>query len=86
MLLRGIHMQKASSENFSMTGKNIIRTSPDFWYFNPGYIYDPTNGVNTISSISNGVDANMNYSMISYLFRVNYTYKSKYILTSDISP
>jgi TonB-linked SusC/RagA family outer membrane protein len=78
----GYTMQRASSENFSMTGKNIIRTSPDFWYFNPGYIYDPTNGVNTISSISNGVDANLNYSMISYLFRVNYTYKSKYILTA----
>jgi TonB-linked SusC/RagA family outer membrane protein len=78
----GYTMQKASSENFSLTGKNIIRTSPDFWYFNPGYIYDPTNGVNTISSISNGVDANLNYSMISYLFRVNYTYKSKYILTA----
>jgi TonB-linked SusC/RagA family outer membrane protein len=78
----GYTMQKATSENFSMSGRNIIRTSPDFWYFNPGYIYDPTNGVNTISSISNGVDANLNYSMISYLFRVNYTYKSKYILTS----
>jgi len=78
----GYTMQKASSEYFSMTGKNIIRTSPDFWYFNPSYIYDPNNSVNTISSISNGVDANQNYSMLSYLFRVNYTYNSKYILTA----
>ena len=75
-------MQKATSENFSMTGKNIIRTSPDFWYFNPNYIYDPTNGVNTLGSISNGVDAGQNYSMMSYLFRANYTYNSKYILTA----
>lgn len=77
----GYTMQRASSENFSMTGKNIIRTSPDFWYFNPGYIYDPSNGVNTLGSISNGVDPNINYSMMSYLFRLNYTYQSKYILT-----
>jgi len=78
----GYTMQRASSESFSMTGKNIIRTSPDFWYFSPSYIYDPNNSVNTLSSISNGVDANQNYSMLSYLFRVNYTYNSKYILTA----
>ena len=78
----GFTMQKSSSENFSMTGRNIIRTSPDFWYFNPSYIYDPNNGVNTISTISNGVDPNLFYSMMSYLFRVNYTYNSKYLLTA----
>jgi TonB-linked SusC/RagA family outer membrane protein len=78
----GYTMQRASSENFSMTGKNIIRTSPDFWYFDPSYISDPNNGVNQVSSISNGVDVNQNYSMLSYLFRVNYTYNSKYILTA----
>ena len=78
----GYTMQKASSEFFSLTGKNIIRTSPDFWYFNPNYIYDPNNEVNTLSSISNGVDPNQNFSMISYLFRANYTYNSKYILTA----
>ena len=81
-IVSGYTMQKASSENFSMTGRNIVRTSPDFWYFNPNYIYDPTNGVNTLGSISNGVDPNQNYSMISYLFRANYTYNSKYILTA----
>lgn len=81
-IVGGYTMQKASSENFSISGRNIIRTSPDFWYFNPNYIYDPTNGVNTLGSISNGVDANLNFSMISYLFRVNYTYNSKYILTA----
>jgi TonB-linked SusC/RagA family outer membrane protein len=81
-IVSGYTMQKATSENFSMTGKNIIRTSPDFWYFNPNYIYDPTNGVNTLGTISNGVDPNLNYSMISYLFRANYTYNSKYILTA----
>ncbi len=78
----GYTMQRTTSENFSISGKNIIRTSPDFWYFNPNYIYDPTSGVNTISSISNGVDPNQNYAMMSYLFRANYTYDSRYILTA----
>lgn len=78
----GYTMQEASSEFFSMTGKNIIRTSPNFWYFDPNYIYDPNNGVNTIGAISNGVDPNLNFSIISYLARVNYVYNSKYILTA----
>ena len=81
-IVSGYTMQKATSEKFSMTGKNIIRTSSDFWYFNPNYIYDPTNGVNTVSTIYDEVDPNQNYSMISYLFRANYTYNSKYILTA----
>ncbi len=78
----GYTMQAASSESYNMTGKNIIRTSPDFWYFNPNYIYDPNNSVNTLSSITNTVDPNIYFSMISYLFRVNYTIKSKYLLTA----
>jgi TonB-linked SusC/RagA family outer membrane protein len=78
----GYTMQEASSENFSISGRNIIRTSPDFWYINPLYIYDPNNNVNTLSAISNTVDPNLYFSMISYLFRVNYTYNSKYILTA----
>jgi TonB-linked SusC/RagA family outer membrane protein len=78
----GYTMQEASSEFYSMTGKNIIRTSPNFWYFSPNYIYDPNNGVNTLGDISNGVDPNLNFSIISYLARVNYVYNSKYILTA----
>ncbi len=81
-IVGGYTMQEASSENFSITGKNIIRTSPDFWYINPIYIYDPNNNVNTLSAISNTVDPNLNFSMISYLFRANYSYNSKYILTA----
>jgi TonB-linked SusC/RagA family outer membrane protein len=78
----GYTMQASSSEFFGIQGSNIIRTSPDFWYINPSYVYDPNNGVNTISTISNGVDPNLYYSMMSYLFRVNYTYNSKYLLTA----
>jgi len=78
----GYTMQEATSENFSMTGKNIIRTSENFWYFDPNYIYDPNNGVNTLGDISNGVDPNQYFSIISYLGRINYVYNSKYILTA----
>jgi TonB-linked SusC/RagA family outer membrane protein len=78
----GFTMQEASSEKFNMTGKNIIRTSPEFWYFNPNYIYDQNNGVNTLSSITNTVDPAWYFSMISYLFRINYTLNSKYLLTA----
>ena len=78
----GYTMQESSSENLSLTGNNVIRDGSDFWYILPSYIYDEGNSVNTLSDIKNEVDANLNYSMISYLFRANYTYDGKYILTS----
>lgn len=70
----GYTMQNTSSENLSLTGKNILRNDPNFWYINSTNVYDP--------GVSNNVDDNKYYSMISYLFRVNYTYNSKYILTA----
>jgi TonB-linked SusC/RagA family outer membrane protein len=81
-LLAGYTMQESSSEYLNLTGNNIIRQESDFWYLKPAYFVDAGNNVNTVNSISNGVDANLNYSMISYLFRANYTYAGKYILTS----
>lgn len=80
--LAGYTMQKTRSEFFNLQGANIIRDSENFWYINPAYILDEANNVNTLSSIYNGVDANQYYSMISYLFRINYTYNSRYILTA----
>ena len=81
-ILAGYTMQESKSENLSLTGNNIIRDESDFWYILPSYVLDEGNQVNTIASISNGVDDNLNYSMISYLFRANYTFDGKYILTS----
>jgi TonB-linked SusC/RagA family outer membrane protein len=78
--LAGYTMQDAKSEYMNTEGKNLIRGNSDFWYIQPGYIYDPTNSVNTISSFTNGVGDY--YSMISYLFRVNYTFNQRYILTA----
>jgi TonB-linked SusC/RagA family outer membrane protein len=81
-VMAGYTMQESMSENFSLTGNNVIRDGSDFWYIKPSYILDEGSGVNTLESIVNNVDANLNYSMISYLFRANYTYDGKYILTS----
>lgn len=78
--LAGYTMQDASSEYMNTEGKNLKRDDPDFWYIKPIYIYDPTNSVNTIASFTNGVG--QYYSMISYLFRVNYTFHQRYILTA----
>jgi TonB-linked SusC/RagA family outer membrane protein len=78
----GYTMQRTRSEWFSMTGANIIRDGESFWYINPSYISDPSNDVNTVNTIGNSVDANLYYSMISYLFRINYTFADKYIITA----
>ena len=80
--LLGYTMQNTSSEFFSMTGANIIRDGENFWYINPSYVDDPANDVYTVNYLNNSVDANLYYSMISYLFRVNYTYDGRYILTA----
>ena len=77
----GYTMQNTTSEKFELPGENVLRDGEDFWYINPSYIVDPNNNVNTVARIKNSVDANLYYSMISYLFRVNYTYNSKYLLT-----
>lgn len=78
----GYTMQNTTSEWFSITGANIIRDGESFWYINPSYIQDPANDIDNVNTIANGVDLGLNYSMISYLFRVNYTLKNKYILTA----
>jgi TonB-linked SusC/RagA family outer membrane protein len=80
-LVTGYTMQESTSEFMGIPGENVLRDGQDFWYISPSYIYDPANNVNTIQSISNGVDAGLYYSMISYLFRANYSLDNKYIAT-----
>lgn len=81
-VLGGYTMQNTTSEMFSLTGANIIRDSENFWYINPAYVDDPANDVNTVNLLKNEVDANLYYSMISYLFRANYSFNNKYIFTA----
>lgn len=80
--LAGYTMQNSSSEFFSLTGANIIRNGENFWYIAPNYVYDPSNDVSTVNQLSNGVDASLYYSMLSYLFRLNYSFDRRYILTA----
>ncbi|MDA3942187.1 MAG: TonB-dependent receptor [Bacteroidetes bacterium] len=77
----GFTMQKIRSEEFRLAGQNLIRDAEDFWYIQPPYIIDEGNNINMLESIFNGVDANQYYSMISYLFRTNYTFDNRYIAT-----
>ncbi len=72
----GYTMQQAASEYFNIPAANIIRDGRDFWY-----ISGLTNLSTTYLSIINGVDPGQYYSMMSYLFRTNYTYDSKYLFT-----
>ncbi len=81
-VVAGYTMQNTTSEEIRLPGANIIRNTEDFWYISPSYILDEASGVNTLQSIYNGVDPNQYYSMISYLFRANYTYDGKYIVTA----
>ncbi len=82
-IVAGYTMQDVTSENLQIRGENLIRNSRDFWYIQPIYLYDPTNHVNTINGndFKNEVDKSNFFSMISYLFRINYTINQKYIIT-----
>lgn len=77
----GYTMQRSSSEFIGLAGQNILRNDRDFWYILPPYILDETNNINMLQSIFNGVDANLYYSMISYLGRLNYTFDNRFIGT-----
>lgn len=78
----GYTMQETTSENTGFSGRNILRDGSDFWYIEPSYIIDEANNINMLQDIYNRVDPNQYYSMISYLFRMNYTFRNKYILTA----
>ncbi len=74
----GYTMQNTNSNYMNASGENIIRDGEDFWYLNKNNLFG--SGIN--GDFSNGIDANLYYSMISYLFRANYTFDNKYILTA----
>ncbi len=78
----GYTMQKIRSESLSLAGQNLIRDGEDFWYIEPPYVIDEANNINMLQNIFNGVDPNLYYNMVSYLFRANYTYDNRYILTA----
>jgi TonB-linked SusC/RagA family outer membrane protein len=76
----GFTMQQSQGESLGISGQNLIRNYQDFWYINPINVYDPSNNVNTVGSIFNGVGDY--YSMMSFLGRINYTFNNRYIITT----
>lgn len=72
----GFTMQESSSENVSLGMENLLRPTEDFWYVN---IF-PNRATNSYAY--NGVNPAFNFSMLSYLGRINYTFNQKYLLTA----
>lgn len=73
-VVAGYTMQESSSENVGLLGQNLLRPGEDFWYINP-------NNINP-NEVNNNVDAGLNFSMLSLLFRANYTFNDKYLFTA----
>jgi TonB-linked SusC/RagA family outer membrane protein len=69
----GYTAQESRSENFSIGSQNIIRDSEDFWFINANNILP--------NSVSNQPSFRDNFSIVSYLFRANYSFDSRYLLT-----
>ncbi|MFZ9504678.1 MAG: SusC/RagA family TonB-linked outer membrane protein, partial [Cyclobacteriaceae bacterium] len=72
----GYTMQESSSENVFLGAQNLLRPIQDFWYVN---IFPNLPSPNFAE---NGVNPGFNYSMMSYLFRANYTFRDRYLLTA----
>ena len=72
----GYTMQESSSEDVFLGAQNLLRPDQDFWYVN---IFPNLPSPNFSS---NGVNPAFNYSMLSSLFRTNYTFKDRYLLTA----
>jgi len=68
--LAGFTLQKFQSEAFYGGAENLIRGESDMWYLDLGEVLTEKIGNN--ASIS---------SMMSYLFRINYTFREKYLCT-----
>ncbi|HUM46196.1 MAG TPA: SusC/RagA family TonB-linked outer membrane protein, partial [Chitinophagales bacterium] len=72
--LAGYTMQETTSEFLGASAMNVLGDTKNLWYLNADNI-NPT-------TIVNGVNDDQNYAIISYLFRLNYTFNSKYLLTA----
>jgi TonB-linked SusC/RagA family outer membrane protein len=70
--LAGFTLQKTTSEFLSGSVQNLIGTDPSLWYLNAGETLTGTQRVGNGGSIS---------TIASYLFRTNYSYQDKYLVT-----
>ena len=74
-ILAGYTMQRLRSNIIGLAAENIINDASNLWYINKSNI-NP-------NSVQNEVDADYNYSLLSYLCRVNYTLDNKYLFTAS---
>lgn len=70
-LLAGLTFQDFVSEDLGGSRINIPGTTRELWYLNAGQSDGQTN-----------FNTSFSWGMISYLFRANYTYKDRYLLTA----
>jgi TonB-linked SusC/RagA family outer membrane protein len=81
-LLAGFTFQNTENELVNLLGDNIIREGEDFWYINPSNI-NPNGLANPgATDVINGVDPASYYTIVSNLFRANYTFKDRYLFTA----
>ncbi len=70
-VLLGLTMQQDKGENFSASAKNLIRDNREFWYV---FVND-----NPRNNLSNSA---LTTALASYLARINYAFKDRYLLTA----
>lgn len=71
-VLGGTTSQVYNSENLSGTGRALIGDTDEFLFLAAATSDEPSNS-----------NTSFQWSMLSYLFRVNYTYKDKYLFTGS---
>jgi len=74
-LLAGFTMQENRQNEVRQFIESLVREDPRFWNFKAG---DPSTVV-----LENVGDAPFKSTLLSYLFRVNYTWQEKYLLTAS---
>ena len=75
-VLAGVTAQSAKFDNLAGSRNNIVGTDPALWYLEAGDASTSTNGNNN--------QPPYDWSMLSYLGRVNYSYKDTYLLTATM--
>lgn len=72
----GYTMQDHYYESPNITVNRLVRENPDFWYFNAA--------ITDTVDISNNIGDVYKNSIMSYLFRTNYTYGDRYLFTFSL--
>ncbi|MFP3860834.1 MAG: SusC/RagA family TonB-linked outer membrane protein, partial [Bacteroidales bacterium] len=73
-VLAGYTAQQNTFESPGVTVYDLIRDNPDFWYLN----------ASTNDTLFDFGSSEFTNSMVSYLFRTNYSYDNKYLFTGSL--